>query len=124
MPVLETFPPADKGHGPVAWSAEDQREIDALFTRYPTKRSAILPLFWIAQRKWGWLSYDVLAVIASTLQLPKSEVLAVASFYSMYYKEPVGKYVIDVCHNISCSLLGGQELLRHLLNPRACKATT
>jgi hypothetical protein len=44
----------------------DQREIDALFGQYPTKRSAILPLFWLAQRKWGWLSYDVLGLIATT----------------------------------------------------------
>ena len=114
MPVIETFPPTDQGHGPVAWSAEDQREIDALFGRYPTKRSAILPLFWLAQRKWGWLSYDVLGLIASTLSLPKSEVLAVASFYSMLKKQPTGKYTIQVCHTLSCALRGADAIVHHL----------
>ncbi len=114
MPVIETFPPTDKGHGPVAWPAEDQAELEALYGRYPTKRSAILPVFWIAQRRWGWLSYDVLGLIATTLQLPKSEVLAVASFYSMLKKQPTGKYTIQVCHTLSCALKGADAIVQHL----------
>ena len=53
--------------------------------------------------------------VAEVMGLTTADVQSVASFYSMYYKVPVGKYVIDVCHNISCSLLGGRDLLHHML---------
>jgi NADH-quinone oxidoreductase subunit E len=114
MPVIDSFPPTDKGHGAVAWSADEQAQVAALFAQYPTKRSAILPIFWLAQRKWGWLSYDVLGLIATTLELPKSEVLAVASFYSMLKKQPTGKYTIQVCHTLSCALRGADAIVAHL----------
>ena len=114
MPVIDTFPPTDKGHGPVSWTAEEQATVQELFGRYPTKRAAILPILWMAQRKWSWLSYDVIALVASTVELPKSEVLAVASFYTMLKKQPTGKYTIQVCHTLSCALRGADPIVHHL----------
>jgi NADH-quinone oxidoreductase subunit E len=89
-------------------------EIERLKGTYPTSRSALLPALHIAQREVGWLHPDAIADVARLIDLTAADVQAVASFYSMYYKEPVGRYVIDVCHNISCALLGGRSLLRHV----------
>jgi NADH-quinone oxidoreductase subunit E len=126
MPVIDTFPPTDKGHGTVAWTPEESATITELFGRYPTKRSAALPVMWMAQRKWGWLSYDVIALIAATLELPKSEVLAVASFYSMLKKRPTGQYLIQVCHTLSCALRGSDDMIAHIEKALgiACGETT
>jgi NADH-quinone oxidoreductase subunit E len=84
--------------------------------RYPNARSALMPALYIAQMEaGGWLSPDAVADVADTMGLTTADVQGVASFYSMYYKAPVGKYVIDVCHNITCSLLGARDLLQHTL---------
>lgn len=92
------------------------QEIREQMSRYPEPRSALMPALYIAQREaGGWLSPAAIADVARVMDLTPADVQAVASFYSMYYKQPVGRYCIDVCHNITCSLLGGRELLRHIL---------
>ncbi|NOY27141.1 MAG: NADH-quinone oxidoreductase subunit NuoE [Oligoflexia bacterium] len=106
-------PPLD-GHGPVDWSPEDQAEIAELMTHYPTKRSALLPILWMAQRKWGWLSFDVMRLVATTVDLPPSEVYSVATFYTMLKKQPTGKYLIQVCHTLSCKLAGAEQIVDHI----------
>src|SRR5438045_4217021 len=84
--------------------------------RYPDSRSALMPALYIAQADaGGWLPPEAIAGVAETMGLTTADVQGVASFYSMYYKQSVGRYVIDVCHNISCQLLGAQGLLEHLL---------
>src|SRR5437867_9300963 len=91
-------------------------EIRAAMARYPNPRSALMPALYIAQvAAGGWLAPEAVADVAETMGLTTADVQGVASFYSMYYKAPVGKYVIDVCHNITCSLLGAGNLLHHTL---------
>lgn len=89
-------------------------EIERLKGVYPNSRSVLLPALHIAQQEVGWLHPDAMADVARQLGLTTADVQAVASFYSMYYKQPVGQYVIDVCHNIACALLGGRSLLHHM----------
>jgi NADH-quinone oxidoreductase subunit E len=97
-------------------SGEAVAAIRGEMAKYPNPRSALMPALYIAQRAaGGWLSPEAMADVAAVMGLTAADVQGVASFYAMYYKEPVGRYVIDVCHNVSCSLLGGKELLRHLL---------
>ncbi len=91
------------------------QEIEAYKARYPDPRSALMPALYVAQEEnGGYLSKDALRDVAEVMDLTPADVESVASFYSMYNKRPVGKYVIEVCTNIACSLLGGQELARHI----------
>jgi NADH-quinone oxidoreductase subunit E len=73
-----------------------------------------MPTLWLAQNRFGFLSDEALGAVATALDLPKSEVIAVATFYSMYNREPVGKYILQVCCTLSCSMMGGETLVEHL----------
>ncbi len=82
---------------------EQYREI---LTRYPTRRAALLPALWIAQREFGWLSNEAQEYIAGLMELPPAHVRAVVSFYTMFHQKPVGKWHLEVCTNLSCRLRG------------------
>jgi NADH-quinone oxidoreductase subunit E len=84
-----------------------------IVARYPRPRSALIPLCHVAQQQDGWLSPEAMEHIAELLDLTPAEVLGTASFYEMFKLEPVGKYLVNVCTNISCLLVGGEELLEH-----------
>jgi NADH-quinone oxidoreductase E subunit len=99
------------GHGDITWTESERAEIAAIVARYPTDRSAIMPVLWKAQEKWEWLSYDVMRLVANTLHLPPSHVLSVATFYTMFKKAPTGKFLIQVCHTLSCELAGSERLI-------------
>ena len=81
--------------------------------RYPRKRSALIPLLHLAQEQDDWVTEDAMAHLAELVDLTPAEVLGTASFYEMFKLHPVGKYVVNVCTDISCMLLGGFELLEH-----------
>ena len=85
----------------------------ATIARYPRKRSALIPLCHLAQEQDGYLAEDAMEHIAELVEVTPAEVIGVASFYEMFKMHPVGKYVVGVCTNISCMLLGGEELLSH-----------
>lgn len=91
-------------------NVELAREIIA---RYPRTRSAIIPLLHVAQEQDGWVTEDAMAHIADLLDLTPAEVLGTCSFYEMFKREPVGRYLINVCEGISCMLLGSDDLLHH-----------
>ena len=82
-----------------------------VLTHYPTKRAAILPTFWLAQQEFGYLSQEGMEYIAKLLDLSPAYVGAVASFYTMFNKEPVGKFHVQVCTNLSCTLLGAEHIV-------------
>ena len=79
--------------------------------RYPRARSALIPLCHLAQEQDGWLTDEAMAHIAELVGCTPAEVLGTASFYEMFKRHPVGRYLVTVCTNISCLLLGGEELL-------------
>jgi NADH-quinone oxidoreductase subunit E len=81
--------------------------------RYPRPKSALIPLLHLAQEQDGWVADDAMEHIADLVGVTPAEVLGTCSFYEMFKREPVGKYVINICTNISCQLLGGEELLEH-----------
>ena len=85
----------------------------AIIARYPEPRSALIPLCHLAQEQDGWLDEDAMAHVAELIGCTPAQVLGTASFYEMFKLHPVGKYCINVCTNISCQLLGGEELLEH-----------
>lgn len=87
-------------------------EYQAILARYPERRAALMPTLWLAQREFGWLSEPALAYVAALMELPLAWVTSVASFYTMYWKEPKGRWHIQVCRNLSCALRGADDIRR------------
>lgn len=88
-------------------------KFDQIITRYPLKRSAMVPLLLYAQDEVGHVSDEVIAEVARRVDVRPIEVTEVISYYSMLHRQPVGKYNIQVCTNISCMLRGADELFDH-----------
>jgi NADH-quinone oxidoreductase E subunit len=89
-------------------------QIQTLMDRYPRKRSALIPALQLAQKEAGYISAEIVREIARIFSLTPNEVNEVASFYTMLYKKPVGKYVVQVCTNISCLLCNAEGIMEHL----------
>lgn len=100
--------------GPIEFTPDELARIEKLKALYPDSKSAIMPLLWMSQKKWGWLSPAVMRLVAENLNLPFSHVFGVASFYTMYFKKPMGQYHVQVCTNVSCMLRGGEKLYDHV----------
>ncbi len=92
----------------------EKKEIAYLRTRYPDSRSLTLPLMWMIQKREGYVSDEAVDLIASELDIPKVWVEEVRSWYSMFTEKKEGKYVLEVCNNISCAMLGSQEIIDHI----------
>ncbi len=88
-------------------------EIRALPPRYPHPRSAVMPALDIAQEELGFLTPDAMTQVAKALELDPGYVEGVATFYSLFHLEPVGKHRMYVCTNLSCMLRGAYEILEH-----------
>jgi NADH-quinone oxidoreductase subunit E len=81
--------------------------------RYPRPKSALIPLLHLAQEQDGWVTDEAMEHIAELVGVTPAEVLGTCSFYEMFKRHPVGRYVINICTNISCQLLGAEDLLEH-----------
>ena len=93
----------------------DLREgIEEAASHYPTRRSAIMPALHLAQQRYGTLTNEVLAAVANILTVPEIWVFEAVTFYSMFHTEPVGRFHIQLCNNVSCLLTDAQALLGHL----------
>jgi len=90
------------------------REIEARMVRYPSRRSAILPALTAAYRQVGYLGPDLYEEISRIINTPYIEIAEAASFYTMFPKDEVGRFLIQVCHNISCSLRGADNMILYL----------
>jgi NADH-quinone oxidoreductase subunit E len=84
-----------------------------IIDRYPVTRSALIPLCHLAQEQDGYLADDAMEHIAELVGVTPAEVLGTASFYEMFKREPVGRYLVNICTSISCFLLGADDLLEH-----------
>jgi NADH-quinone oxidoreductase subunit E len=87
-----------------------REEANEIVARYPSARSAMMPLLYLVQSVEGYVSRDGMREVAEILGLTTADVEAVATFYSMYRFEPSGRYVLSVCTNVSCALLGARGL--------------
>jgi len=96
------------------FTPELRTEAEELVGRYPMSRSALLPLLHLVQAQDGHLSDDGIAECAELLDLTKAEVGAVATFYTMYKREPLGRHLVSVCTNFSCKVRGAQEVFAAL----------
>ena len=105
--------PVAMPEGVATFSPEVEAEIDRHIAKYPIRRSAILPLMFIVQRERGYLDAPAVAYLAERLDLRTTDIWEVATFYSMIYTQPVGKYHIQVCKTLSCKLLGAEKITKH-----------
>ena len=104
------------------FTAENTILAREIIARYPRAKSALIPLLHLAQEQDGYVAEDAMAHLAELLDVSPAEVLGTASFYEMFKREPVGRYLIGVCTNISCLLNGAYELLEHAERSLGVKA--
>jgi NADH-quinone oxidoreductase subunit E len=98
----------------VSWfDPSNERIAREILARYPKPKSAVIPLLHLAQEQEGWVMPEAMVEIAAMTGTTAAEVLGTGSFYEMFKFHPVGRYVVNVCTNVSCQLLGGEELLEH-----------
>jgi NADH-quinone oxidoreductase E subunit len=86
-------------------------EIRELAAQYPDSRSAILPALRLAQERHGYLTRAAFEEVADALELTPAYCKAVASFYDMFHLQPLGRHTVEVCTNVSCALVGAQQVL-------------
>lgn len=96
------------------FSKEELTEIERIKAKYPQHQAAVMPVLWMAQDKFGHVDMQVQRLVAATLDLPEAHVYGVATFYTQYFKEKHGTYVLDVCTCLSCHIGGGYEMLHYL----------
>jgi NADH-quinone oxidoreductase subunit E len=109
----------------VQFSAEKLNKVSEIISRYPEGRqkSALLPVLHIAQDEFGgWLSAETMDYVASLLQIEPIEVYEVATFYSMYNLQPVGKYMFEVCHTGPCMVSGSDNIIAYITEKLGIKA--
>lgn len=100
----------------VEFSQETLKEFHKILKRYPTKMAASLPALQIAQRDFGYIADETIEYVAGLLDLTPAELQNTISFYTMFYRKEMGKYIIQVCHTLSCSLLGAATIVDHIEN--------
>lgn len=101
---------------PIIFTPERLAKAQEIIERYPEgkQKSALLPLLHLAQEQYGWVSAEVMDYVAGLLNILPIEVYEVASFYTMFHLEPVGKHVIEYCRTGPCCLMGGEDVYGHL----------
>jgi NADH-quinone oxidoreductase E subunit len=89
-------------------------EIDAIMKNYPESSAVVIPALQMMQEAHGYITPEICKTIGEYLKVPPVKVYETATFYTMFNKEPVGKYHLQFCNNVSCSLLGSGKLISHI----------
>lgn len=95
-------------------NAKHLQRLEELKKLYPTSQALVLPVLWMVQEQEGHISRESMQYVADLLKVPYGHVLGVVTFYTMYHPQPIGRYHIEVCTNVSCMLKGSGALVRHL----------
>jgi NADH-quinone oxidoreductase subunit E len=96
----------------LAFTPEREEKYKKLLTKYEIRQSALLPVLRMAQEQWGHLSPEVMNFVAYKMDLPPAIVFEVVSFYVMFHQKDMGKYCLQVCNNITCTMMGSEELIK------------
>jgi NADH-quinone oxidoreductase subunit E len=91
-----------------------KQDIDHHLAKYPDKQSAVMPLLYIAQEEYGYITLEAMQEIADILDLDVTHVKSIVGFYTMYYDKPKGKYLLQICTDLPCALRGAEELSEHV----------
>jgi NADH-quinone oxidoreductase E subunit len=98
----------------VSFDAAMEAQIADILTRYPNTQAALLPVLWLCQERWGWVSTGMTRAIAERLGLSPAFIEGVLTFYTMFQRRPPGRYLLQICSTLSCQLCGTGELVGHL----------
>lgn len=104
----------DTSEQKVSLQAATTAAIDEIVTRYPVKEAALLPVLHRVQDDLGWLPLAAMDWVAERLELPKVRVYGVTSFYTMFRRRQLGRHRLEICTNVSCSLMGAEHLRDYL----------
>ena len=101
---------------PFAYTAENRALLDETIKRYPAnqKRSAVLPALYLVQQQQGYVTANAMRHVAQLLEITPADVEDVASFYTMFYTKPRGRFVVQVCRTLSCALNGAERVTEEL----------
>lgn len=103
-------------------SEQGLANVKSELARYEAKESAIIPSLYIAQKEnKGFITPDIIRHLSQVMDIPEARINEVFKFYTMFNQEPVGKYHVQVCTNISCALEGGRELASHICHELGVK---
>lgn len=94
----------------MSFSASALREIEEIRKKFPEPRAALIPSLYVAEREFGWLTAQALLAVAGALELPPAVVRGTATFYHLYRHREMGRHLIQLCTNVSCMILGAEEL--------------
>ena len=98
----------------IKFNQEDLKEIEHIKSKYPNTESAIMPILWFSQNKFGYISDEVIIYLSDLLKISASKIEGIVSFYTMFHRKPVGKYHIQVCTNVSCMVRDGIKLFHYV----------
>jgi NADH-quinone oxidoreductase E subunit len=98
----------------VSFDRDMNARIETVLSRYPEPGAALLPVLWICQERWGWISAGIIRAVGERLGMSPAFVEGVVSFYSMYRRAPPGRYLLQVCTTLSCELCGTAALVEHI----------
>lgn len=96
----------------IQFSPERQRRFEKIISKYEIPASALLPTLYLAQEEWGYLTPPVMDYVASLLKIPPAQVYEAVSFYVLFHSKDMGRYCLQVCNNITCSMMGSESLIR------------
>lgn len=111
----------------IEFSQEAMRRYQNIVSHYPEKRAAVLPVLTLAQHEFGYISGEVAEYVGGLMGYPPSDMLSVASFYTMLHRKPVGKHHMEMCRNVSCWLAGAYacvDEIKRKLNVELGQITT
>lgn len=114
VPLPDQKPEPVFSEDELVFTAEEKKLIQRFKSQYPTPEGAVMKALWLAQEKFGYLPPEVIQLTSDELGIPYALAYGVATFYTQYYKEKVGKYVLDVCTCFSCQMCGGYDMLHFL----------
>lgn len=105
--------PADAEILPKLETSAVLSRVEELIRRYPVKRAALLQVLWLAQETLGWLPNAAIRWAAAKCEVSPVHAYGVSMFYTMYKKEPTGRFFLQICQNVSCHILGAEEVIAH-----------
>jgi NADH-quinone oxidoreductase E subunit len=104
----------NKENNIILFSNDEFKNIEDIKSHYPDSKSALLPVLWMVQEKYGWISEDSMKCVGDLLDIPYEHILGVVTFYTMFNSKPVGKVHLQICTNVSCMIKGGHELFKYV----------
>lgn len=113
-PLPERFPDPVIPPDQLKWTDAEQALVQEFIARYPEPDAAVMRVLWLAQEKFGFLPPEAIQLVADSIGVSYAKAYGVATFYTMYFKEKKGKFVLDVCTCFSCQVCGGYDMLHYL----------